>query len=127
MKAEMMTTTKRVEFKERCYFLYGIQLFGNFIGVLRYHSQGTRDSVSFDPKGMLSKFFLGWFHTHPKGNPLFSERDESTLWAWVTAEGRDFICGVISGSKTKAWVFQRCWLTKDLKCLRIGKIVLGSV
>jgi hypothetical protein len=83
-------------FKEKCWTLLGFK-FGKFlIGYLKFSSEGENHSVEFDWKIGLSKFLLGWFHTHPSNTSLVpSQEDCKTSRGWVRALAKPIICGIM--------------------------------
>ncbi len=95
-------------FKEECFFLYGLKIFGFYFGLLRHHSVGKRSEVRFNWKKVAkAHFLLGFFHSHPPGCFYCSERDKETMNAWVRAEGRPLICGIICEDKHLTYLFHR--------------------
>lgn len=84
------------EFKEKCWFVYGIIIFRLAIGKLVYSSEGKAHSVEFDWEKGLSKILIGWFHSHPQGCGLYpSFDDERTMKSWVRTIERPLICGIM--------------------------------
>lgn len=114
-----MTMTTRLEwrrkyqmsdFKEECYFLYGIKVLGLYLGILKYHSKGKRSEVRFNwEKAVKSHFLLGFFHSHPPGCLYCSDRDKETMGAWVRAEGRPLICGILCDGDHLTYLFHRLY------------------
>lgn len=96
-------------FKETCWFLFGIKLGPFYIGKLQFHSRGEECSVEFDWEKGLSKFLLGWFHTHPHQVSLSpSGEDQKTMRAWVRTLEKPLICGIINESgEQKSYLFKR--------------------
>lgn len=95
-------------FKEECYFLYGVKVRGFYIGFLKYHSDGKRSEVRFNwEKAVKAKFLLGFFHSHPPGCLYYSEQDKQTMGAWVKAEGRPLICGILCEGDHLTYLFHR--------------------
>lgn len=95
-------------FKEECYFLYGTKILGTYFGILLYHSKGERTGVKFNWKKVVkSHFLLGFFHSHPPGCLYCSERDKETMGAWVRAEGRPLICGILCEGSHLTYLFHR--------------------
>jgi len=112
-------------FKEECYFLYGVKILGTYIGFLRYHSIGKRTEVKFNWKKVIgSKFLLGFFHSHPPGSLYCSKQDRDTMWAWVRAEGRPLICGIICEKEYLTFIFTKDMMFEIFSVL-FGRIFIG--
>lgn len=95
-------------FKEECFFLYGIKVFGLYLGFLRHHSVGKRSEVRFNwEKVVKANFLLGFFHSHPPGCLYCSAQDKETMNAWIRAEGRSLICGILCEDKHLTYIFHR--------------------
>lgn len=96
-------------FKEKCWFLYGIQIGRFVIGFLKYDSQGEECFVEFDWKKGLAKFLIGWFHTHPTGVSLSpSSDDQKTMRSWVRTLEKPLVCGIMhENKKLKCYLFKR--------------------
>jgi len=101
----MTSTDEKIE---QCWFLYGIRIGRWSLGFLKYHSKGTEASVDFDwQKVMASKYFLGWYHTHPTFSSEPSELDEKTMRSWIRGLGRNLICGILGTDGHKCWYYFR--------------------
>ena len=48
----------------------------------------------------------GFFHTHPQGLAIPSERDLRTMRAWVSCFGKPLLCLIDSGDRLSAFLFQ---------------------
>ncbi|MDD5649834.1 MAG: hypothetical protein PHF86_05340 [Candidatus Nanoarchaeia archaeon] len=101
-------------FKERCWTLYGFKI-GKFIfGWLKYLDEGEEFAVEFDWRKGLSKFIIGWFHTHPTTvtlNP--SKEDKKTMRSWVRTLERPLICGIMyDHKKRREFLWRNCYLFK---------------
>lgn len=108
---------KRVEgFVEQVWFVYGYRIGSYYFGVLDYQNDGEVCEVKFDltraffgKKGIKrnNKRLLGFYHSHPGGDPYPSATDCETMDAWVKATGRPLICGIFSGDKQKCFLYYR--------------------
>jgi hypothetical protein len=95
-------------FFEQCWFLWGFKIGPFLIGWTTYHSIGETCSVEFDWEKGLSKFLLGWFHTHPKEISLEpSQEDQKTMRAWVRTLERPLICGIKHETRYQTYLFKR--------------------
>ena len=87
---------KYTDFKERCWTIYGFITNSIIIGFLKESSiNRTRktNSVEFGWEKNLSKFVIGWFHTHNNDIALKpSQEDEKTMRSWVRSFNKPFIC-----------------------------------
>jgi len=92
---------------EECWFIEGKRVGPFLLGKRVYHSFGSTTSVNFDWNEAVSKKVLGFYHTHPFGEPFLSDEDITTMKAWVRAEGRPLICGVICSGVQSCWIFYR--------------------
>lgn len=98
------------EFRERCWFIYGFWLGSIAIGWLKYNSIGENQSVEFDWKKCLSKFIIGWFHTHSNQLELVpSEEDKKTMRSWVRSLNKPLICGIMYDNKKKCCYLFKRW------------------
>lgn len=110
---------------EECWFIRGFKVGSYYFGKLEWHSKGSAASVDFDWEDAMRGNVLGFYHTHPGGFSTPSTRDDRTMTAWVTAEGRPLLCGIFTGRSEKS---QRCYLyTKGGGCREIRAKVVGNV
>jgi hypothetical protein len=108
---------KKVEgFVEQVWFVYGYNIGPFSIGYLDYQNDGEVCEVKFN---LARAFFgkntgkrndqrlLGFYHSHPGGDPYPSPTDCTTMDAWVKASGRPLLCGIFSGEKQKCFLYDR--------------------
>jgi hypothetical protein len=93
------------EFVEECWFIYGLKIKRYFIGIKLYHSSGTPGGVRFDWSKCLSKFFIGWLHSHPSGVSHVSDTDDLTMNGWAIGLGRPLLCAVVCDGRTRVWQY----------------------
>lgn len=111
-----MSNIKVKGFVEQVWFVYGYRVGPYYIGVLDYQNDGEVCEVKFD---LARAFFgkkkstrndrhlLGFYHSHPGGDPYPSTTDCTTMDAWVKATGRPLLCGIFSGEKQKCFIYDR--------------------
>lgn len=93
---------------EHCWFLYGIRIKNRFWGFLKFEAIGTSASVGFNWKKGMSRFCLGWLHTHPSEyGTIPSDVDERTMRSWVKALGRPMICGIACDEEVTWYDYNR--------------------
>jgi hypothetical protein len=110
---------------EKCWFLIGRHIGKYYIGKLLYHSKGGTLNVKFDWEEAVKTSVLGFYHTHIDGDPYLSDEDETTMKAWVRAEGRPMLCGVITETSQSCWIFYR--KGKSVRHMRMVSILLGNI
>jgi hypothetical protein len=71
---------------------------------------GDPGSVAFDWSWVLAREegrgdILGFFHTHPVGATLPSQRDVRTLRAWVSCLGKPLLCLIAGGDALDGYLF----------------------
>ena len=91
-------------------------LVGNRRGPIWYarridHRMGEAANVRFDGLGVLRREesrrdVLGFFHTHPDGQPVPSARDVRTMRAWCSAFGKPLWCVIASPAGLAGFRFQ---------------------
>jgi hypothetical protein len=106
------------DFVEECWFVYGIRIFRRFIGFRVYHSSGTPSQVQFSWEKALSKFLIGWVHTHPKGHTHVSYTDDKTMRGWTLALGKPLLCGVVCDGSHRGWQYWKK-RPKSRKCAAV--------
>jgi hypothetical protein len=112
-----MGTEKTEEvFLEEVWFLFGIRIGNLFFGFTVYQNRGEVAHVTFDWKKALSfipflkdsnKFLIGFYHTHPGGDPFPSSTDTETMGTWVKATGKGLLCGIRSAGVQKCYLYKR--------------------
>lgn len=116
-------------FFEQCWFLWGIRIGPVYIGITTYNSIGKTCSVEFDWEKGLSKFLLGWFHTHPKEISLEpSSEDQKTMRSWVRTLERPLVCAIGHGKKFQVYIFKRNdkkIIYKSMKTMMIKSLFIG--
>jgi len=107
-------STEHTTFKERCWTLYGFKIGRLVLGWLKYLNEGEEYAVEFNWQKGLSKFVLGWFHTHSKTFALRpSEEDKKTMYSWVRTLERPLICGIMYDQKKgREFLWRNCYLFK---------------
>jgi hypothetical protein len=91
---------------EQCWFIHGIRTPLGFMGVLRYHSEGSSYRVKFNWEKAVGKV-IGFYHSHPSGFSDPSTRDDRTMSAWVISEGQPMICGIFCDGRQKTFLYQK--------------------
>ncbi|MBY0549018.1 MAG: Mov34/MPN/PAD-1 family protein [Candidatus Obscuribacterales bacterium] len=84
-------------FREQSAVLLGEYRSGIWLATMKWITQGTHDSVSFDWALVLTREekhgdVLGFFHTHPAGHFVPSQRDHKTMSSWVSCFGKPLLC-----------------------------------
>lgn len=122
---------EKKEFKEECWLIKGFKIKDLYVGGLVYQGAGSFSSVDFDWRKVEDKSVLGFYHTHPRGYTTPSDRDDRTMGAMVRSEGRPLICGILTESSNKCYMYSRkndktigCVLFKQVKILG-NKILIG--
>ena len=124
-------------FAEEVWFLYGIRIFNFFFGFTVYQNKGEVAYVTFDWKKAFSflpfikdanKFLIGFYHTHPGGDPAPSSTDTSTMNSWVKALGKKALCGIRSGNKQKCYLYMRVSeRSSEVKYKRINSVLFENI
>jgi hypothetical protein len=124
-------------FSEEVWFLYGIRILNFFFGFTVYQNKGEVAYVTFDWKKALSslpfikdanKFLIGFYHTHPGGDPAPSGTDTSTMGTWVKTLGRETLCGIRSGDQQKCYLYKRVAPNSpNIKYKRIKSVWVNNV
>ena len=112
---------------EECWFIHGFSVDSFYIGVLKYHSEGSAAIVDFDWQQSLKQKVVGWAHTHPGSkNVTPSSTDEKTMRSWVKATGRSMLCVIRCQKDILAHHFYR---NKDGKIWvrTVAPIIIGSL
>lgn len=116
-------------FVEEVWFLYGIRLWSLFIGFTVYQNSGEVAQVNFNWEKAFSflpflknanKFLIGFYHTHPGGEPSPSTTDTETMGTWVKAMGKAMLAGIKSGDKQKCYLYRR--VSPDSSDIKYKKI-----
>jgi len=73
-------------------------------------TRGRPAEVEFDAAWVLAREerrgdVIGFYHTHPSGRPLPSERDLRTMLAWTSAFGKPLLCLIESTEGLAAFRF----------------------
>jgi hypothetical protein len=120
---------KEEGFAEEVWFLFGIRIGDLFFGFTVYQNKGEVASVTFDWKKAFSflpflknanKFLIGFYHTHPGGDPSPSSTDTETMGTWVKALGKGVLCGIKSGNQQKCYLYKR--VAEDSADIKYKKI-----
>lgn len=95
---------------EVCYALVGQRRGRVWYGRLRQRQVGDPGSVAFDWAWVLDREerrgdIVGFFHTHPPGVRLPSQRDVHTMRAWVSCLGKPLLCLIASGDAFDGYLF----------------------
>ena len=103
-------------FVEEVWFLFGIRIFNLFFGFTVYQNSGEVAHVDFNWKKAFSflpflkdsnKFLIGFYHTHPGGDPYPSSTDTETMGTWVKAMGKPMLAGIKSGNDQRCYLYKR--------------------
>jgi hypothetical protein len=124
-------------FAEEVWFLYGIKIFNFYFGYTVYQNKGEVAHVDFDWKKAFAflpfiknanKFLIGFYHTHPGGDPAPSCTDTSTMGTWVKALGKGVLCGIRSGDRQKCYLYKRVApKSPDIKYKKIRSVWAGNL
>jgi proteasome lid subunit RPN8/RPN11 len=73
-------------------------------------TRGEIASVHFDAAGVLSREekngdVVGFYHTHPAGEPTPSQRDLRTMRAWAGSFGKPLLCLIESDGQLAGYRF----------------------
>lgn len=95
---------------EVCYVLVGQRRGRVWYGRLRQRHVGNPGSVQFDWAWVLDREerrgdIVGFFHTHPPGVRLPSQRDVRTMHAWVSCLAKPLLCLIAAGGEFDAYLF----------------------
>lgn len=118
-------------FKEECWFLFGIKIRNFYVGYLKYHSKGGMGSVSFEWEDALKGKLIGFYHTHPCGDPYPSSTDDGTMKTWVKSEGKPMLCGIKSRGKQACFLYRRSttdrsvFIAEKMKALLVGSLLIS--
>jgi hypothetical protein len=112
---------KEEGFAEEVWFLFGIRIGDLFFGFTVYQNKGEVASFSFLPfLKNANKFLIGFYHTHPGGDPSPSSTDTETMGTWVKALGKGVLCGIKSGNQQKCYLYKR--VAEDSADIKYKKI-----
>jgi hypothetical protein len=115
-------------FKEACWFVYGLRTKALYLGILVRQSTGGPASVDFDWQRAFRhrKHLVGFFHTHPDGVDELSQTDHRTMRGWVTSLGKPLICGIKEDGQTQMFYYKKiipsghiAWQVPFLKLLNL--------
>lgn len=96
---------------EVCYVLTGQRQGRIWLGRFRRRKMGQPASVELDWAWALEREerqgdVIGFYHSHPPGLPLPSERDVRTMRAWVSCLGKPLLCVIESEPGLTACCFE---------------------
>ena len=103
------STKRRVV--ERCWTLVGRRQ-GHFWYARKVRpTRGSPAHVEFDAAWVLKREeskgdVVGFYHTHPSGMRLPSQRDHRTMRAWVGSFGKPLLCLIEADSKVTAYRYE---------------------
>ena len=113
---------------ERCWVLTGFQD-GESTWRFRRRclSSGEAAAVEADWEWALRREerygdVVGFFHTHPHGDPQPSSRDIRTMQAWRSALGKPLLCVIAAGRVVKGYVFAN----NDGQATQVKDIIKGE-
>jgi hypothetical protein len=95
---------------EISYVLVGQRRYRVWCGRLRQRQVGAPSSVEVDWAWILGREerhgdLLGFFHTHPSGLGLPSQRDERIMRVWVSCLGKPLLCLIAAGQTLAAYKY----------------------
>jgi len=127
-----MSNVHEEGFVEEVWFLFGIRIFNLFFGFTVYQNSGEVAHVDFNWKKAFSflpflkdsnKFLIGFYHTHPGGDPYPSTTDTETMGTWVIALGKPTLCGIRSGNDQRCYLYKRVAAdSSDIKYKKISSV-----
>ncbi len=96
---------------EKAAVLVGYHSGDIWYGRLRQRWSGETGTVTFDWSWVLEREercgdVIGFYHTHPAGLVNPSERDLSTMRAWVSCLGKPLLCLIQGDDTLSATLFQ---------------------
>lgn len=124
-------------FVEEVWFAFGIRIGKWIIGILDYQNNGEVSNVKFSVKKAFfgkkdskkyNRRLLGFYHSHPAGDPYPSNTDDTTMDAWVKATGKPLICGIFSSGKQKCFLYKRESpnSSKTIFCTMFSKFIISK-
>lgn len=110
MNTVVKTTTKTTGFREKSAILLGESRSNVWLVRLNWFNTGTPHSVSFDWQLVMNREeeygdVAGFYHSHPDGHFVPSERDHQTMYAWSSCFGKPLLCVIECQSKWRAFEF----------------------
>lgn len=107
----MATTAKDWPTVEQCWTLVGQRRGHLWQARLRQPVQGEPNRVAFDAAWVLAREeaegdVVGFYHTHPSGNPRPSQRDDRTMRSWCGALGKPLLCLIEADDALNAYVYE---------------------
>ena len=95
---------------ERCWTLLGARQGSFWHARRRRPTRGEPTQVAFDAAWVLDREetrgdIVGFYHTHPSGAPLPSQRDVNTMRAWAGSLGKPLLCLIESNDCAIAYRF----------------------
>lgn len=111
-KIKATETGTTTEFRETATLLLGTRGSKFVVGSMVYQFQGTSHSVEVSWEEVIrtdeaNGSVVGFYHTHPKGSPRISYRDQETMEQWVACLGKPLICAIECDGKLRVWNFPR--------------------
>lgn len=93
---------------EICYVLIGQMRDDQAQAKMMWRKAGGSAHVNFDGAKVLDREeshgdVIGFYHTHPEGFVLPSDRDDRTMAAWCFAFGKPLICAIATRRGIRAW------------------------
>jgi proteasome lid subunit RPN8/RPN11 len=113
---------------ERCWVLIGWQD-GELTWRFRRRSQSSGEAASVEANWEWALRreerygdVVGFFHTHPHGDPQPSSRDIRTMRAWRSAFGKPLLCLIAAGKVLNGYVFA----DDDCQAVEVENIIKGE-
>lgn len=106
----MATKAKDKQTVEHCWTLVGQRRGRLWQARLQQPTKGEPTRVAFDAAWVLARDealgdVVGFYHTHPSGNPCPSQRDDRTMRSWCGALGKSLLCLIESDGEVNAYVY----------------------
>lgn len=98
-------------FHEKCWVLIGRRRGSFWYARKTQPTSGGPASVEFNAAWVTQREetygdCIGFYHTHPSGNPTPSKRDDRTMHAWVASFGKPLLCVIEAGGVPVAYEYE---------------------
>ena len=107
----MARTSTKKPIVEHCWSLIGRRQGPFWFARRTKPTHGTPTSVGFDANWVLRREeargdVVGFYHTHPSGQPRPSKRDDRTMHAWVGCFGKPLLCLIEADGVVAAYWYE---------------------